>query len=87
MRLRRFQFRASTNWDNDKGQFTLLSVTFNDGANHAYKVQVPIVVKRLLEINFAATYTYGTNFKTTDYSNKTDHVLTGAGDAMTGYLT
>lgn len=81
------QFRASTNWDNDKGQFTLLSVTFNDGANHAYKVQVPIVVKRLLEVNFAATYTYGTNFKATDYSNKTDHVLTGAGDAMTGYLT
>ena len=81
------QFRASTNWDNDKGQFTLLSVTFNDGADHAYKVQVPIVVKRLLEVNFAATYTYGTNFKATDYSNKTDHVLTGAGDAMTGYLT
>lgn len=81
------QFRASTNWDNDKGQFTLLSVTFNDGANHTYKVQVPIVVKRLLEVNFAATYTYGTNFKATDYSNKTDHVLTGAGDAMTGYLT
>lgn len=81
------QFRASTNWDNDKGQFTLLSATFNDGANHTYKVQVPIVVKRLLEVNFAATYTYGTNFKATDYSNKTDHVLTGAGDAMTGYLT
>lgn len=81
------QFRASTNWDNDKGQFTLLSVTFNDGANHTYKVQVPIVVKRLLEVNFAATYTYGTNFKATDYPNKTDHVLTGAGDAMTGYLT
>ena len=81
------QFRASTNWDNDKGQFTLLSVTFNDGANRTYKVQVPIVVKRLLEVNFAATYTYGTNFKATDYSNKTDHVLTGAGDAMTGYLT
>ena len=81
------QFRASTNWDNDKGQFTLLSVTFNDGADHTYKVQVPIVVKRLLEVNFAATYTYGTNFKATDYSNKTDHVLTGVGDAMTGYLT
>lgn len=45
------------------------------------------MVKRLLEVNFAATYTYGTNFKATDYSNKTDHVLTGAGDAMTGYLT
>ena len=81
------QFRASTNWDNDKGQFTLLSVTFNDGAGHTYKVQVPIVVKRLFEVNFAATYTYGTNFKADDYSTKNAHVLTGVGDAMTGYLT
>lgn len=81
------QFRASSNWDNDKGQFTLLSVTFNDGAGHTYKVQVPIVVKRLFEVNFAATYTYGTNFKADDYSYKNDHVLTGVGDAMTGYLT
>ena len=81
------QFRASSNWDNDKGQFTLLSVTFNDGVGHTYKVQVPIVVKRLFEVNFAATYTYGTNFKASDYSNKNAHVLTGVGDAMTGYLT
>lgn len=81
------QFRASSNWDNDKGQFTLLSVTFNDGAGHTYKVQVPIVVKRLFEVNFAATYTYGTNFNADDYSYKNDHVLTGVGDAMTGYLT
>lgn len=81
------QFRASSNWDNDKGQFTLLSVTFSDGAGHTYKVQVPIVVKRLFEVNFAATYTYGTNFKADDYSYKNDHVLTGVGDAMTGYLT
>lgn len=81
------QFRASSNWDNDKGQFTLLSVTFNDGAGHTYKVQVPIVVKRLFEVNFAATYTYGTNFKADDYSSKNAHVLTGVGDAMTGYLT
>lgn len=81
------QFRASSNWDNDKGQFTLLSVTFNDGAGHTYKVQVPIVVKRLFEVNFAATYTYGTNFKADDYSYKNDHVLTGVGDAMTGYLS
>ena len=83
----KMQFRASTNWDNDKGRFTLLSVTFNDGAGHTYKVQVPIVVKRLFEVNFAATYTYGTNFKADDYSTKNAHVLTGVGDAMTGYLT
>ena len=81
------RFSAPSNWDNDNGRFTLLSVTFNDGAGNTYKVQVPIVVKRLFEVNFAATYTYGTNFKAGDYSTKDDHVLTGVGDAMTGYLT
>ncbi len=81
------QFRASRDWDNEKGRFTLLTVTFNDGANHTYKVQVPIVVKRMLEINFAATYTYGTNYKSANYDSLTGHVLTSAGDAMTGYLT
>ena len=81
------QFSAPSDWDNDNGQFTLLSVAFNDGAGNTYKVQVPIVVKRLFEVNFAATYTYGTNFKAGDYSTKDDHVLTGVGDAMTGYLT
>lgn len=81
------QFRASRDWDNEKGRFTLLTATFNDGANHTYKVQVPIVVKRMLEINFAATYTYGTNYKSANYDSLTGHVLTSAGDAMTGYLT
>ena len=80
-------FRASSDWDNGKGRFTLLTVTFNDGSNHTYKVQVPIVVRRVLEINFAATFTYGTNYKSSNYSGLDSHVLTSFGDAMTGYLT
>lgn len=80
-------FRASTEWDNNQNRFTLLTVTFNDGAGHTYKVQVPIVVKRMLEIDFSATYTYGTSYRSDAYRNLQDHVLTGMGDAMTGYLT
>ena len=80
-------FRASTEWDNSQNRFTLLTVTFNDGAGHTYKVQVPIVVKRVLEIDFSATYTYGTNYASAAYGTLKDHVLTGMGDAMTGYLT
>lgn len=80
-------FRASTEWDNNQNRFTLLTVTFNDGAGHTYKVQVPIVVKRMLEIDFSATYTYGTNYESDAYGKLQDHVLTGMGDAMTGYLT
>ena len=80
-------FRASTEWDNNQNRFTLLTATFNDGAGHTYKVQVPIVVKRMLEIDFSATYTYGTNYESDAYGKLQDHVLTGMGDAMTGYLT
>lgn len=80
-------FRASTDWDNEQGRFTLLTVTFSE-AGQSYHVQVPIIVKRMLEIDFTATYSEGANFKTADYANKYDkHVLVSSGDTMTGYLT
>lgn len=80
-------FRASTDWDNEQGRFTLLTVTFSE-AGQSYRVQVPIIVKRMLEIDFTATYSEGANFKAADYATKYDkHVLVSSGDTMTGYLT
>lgn len=81
-------FSPSSDWDNGKGRFTLLTVTFTE-AGQSYNVQVPIVVKRKLEIDFAATYDYGTKFKEKDYANlgKDAHVLTSFGEPMTGLLT
>lgn len=80
-------FRASTDWDNGQGRFTLLTVTFSE-AGQSYRVQVPIIVKRMLEIDFTATYSEGANFKAADYATKYDkHVLVSSGDTMTGYLT
>lgn len=80
-------FRASTAWDNEQGRFTLLTVTFSE-AGQSYRVQVPIIVKRMLEIDFTATYSEGANFKAADYATKYDkHVLVSSGDTMTGYLT
>lgn len=80
-------FRASTDWDNERGRFTLLTVTFSE-AGQSYRVQVPIIVKRMLEIDFTATYSEGANFKAADYATKCDkHVLVSSGDTMTGYLT
>ncbi len=80
-------FRASTDWDNERGRFTLLTVTFRE-AGQSYRVQVPIIVKRMLEIDFTATYSEGANFKAADYATKYDkHVLVSSGDTMTGYLT
>lgn len=78
---------ANSNWDNGKGRFNLLTVTFTE-AGQSYKVMVPIIVKRVLEINFTATYSEGSNFNSADYSSKYDkHVLISSGETMTGYLT
>lgn len=81
-------FSPSSDWDNGKGRFTLLTVTFTE-AGQSYNVQVPIIVKRKLEIDFTATYDYGTKFKEKDYANlgKDAHVLTSFGEPMTGLLT
>lgn len=80
-------FRASTDWDNERGRFTLLTVTFSE-AGQRYRVQVPIIVKRMLEIDFTATYSEGANFKASDFEAQYDkHVLVSSGDTMTGYLT
>ena len=78
---------ANTNWDNGKGRFNLLTVTFTE-AGQSYRVMVPIIVKRVLEINFTATYSEGSNFNSDDYSGKYNkHVLISSGETMTGYLT
>lgn len=78
---------ANSNWDNGKGRFNLLTVTFTE-AGQSYRVMVPIIVKRVLEINFTATYSEGSNFSSGDYSTKYDkHVLISSGETMTGYLT
>ena len=81
-------FSPSSDWDNGRGRFTLLTVTFTE-AGQSYNVQVPIIVKRKLEIDFTATYDYGTNFKESNYAGLGDgaHVLTSFGEPMTGLLT
>lgn len=83
------KFRASGSaWDNEKGRFNLLTVTFTE-AGQSYKVQVPIIVKRMLEIDFTATFVEGSNFKSSNYKGRgaDAHVLIGSGETMTGYLT
>lgn len=78
---------ANSNWDNGKNRFNLLTVTFTE-AGQSYRVMVPIIVKRVLEINFTATYSEGSNFNSDDYGSKYDkHVLISGGETMTGYLT
>lgn len=76
----------ATDYDNQKNRFTLLTVTFAENG-HEYHVQVPIIVRRVLEIDFTATLSYGTHFRADDYANLTGHILDSFGNAMTAYLT
>ena len=84
-------FATTTDYDNTKNRFTLLEVTFTekdkDNVKHQYKVLVPVLVRRMLEIDFIATLTYGTDFNKLNYNNLESHVLESFGNPITGYLT
>lgn len=55
-----------TNYDSGKNQFELLTVTFTE-QTYKYSVQVPIVVRRMLEVDFTATLKDSPSFKASDY--------------------
>lgn len=87
------EFAATTEFDNTKSRFTLLTVTFKEkdesGTEHKYNVQIPIIVRRMLEIGFTATLSSGTNYRATNYNLIEDnaHLLESTGNAFTAYLT
>lgn len=87
------EFAATTAFDNTNSRFTLLTVTFKErdesGTEHKYNVQVPIIVRRMLEIGFTATLSSGTNYCATNYDLIEDsaHLLESTGNAFTAYLT
>ena len=79
-------FSTTTDYDNERDRFTLLTVTFTEKGHH-YNVFVPVLVRRMLEMDFMATLTYGTDFNASDYNGLTTHVLESFGSPITGYLT
>lgn len=83
---KKISFTTTTDYDNNKDRFTLLTVTFF-ADSHTYSVFVPILVRRMLEIDFTATLTYGTDFRSEDYKGLENHVLESFGSSITGYLT
>ena len=79
-------FTATTDYDNDKDRFVLLTVTFAENG-HSYNLMVPVLVRRMLEVDFTATLTHGIHFKSSDYNGLTSHVLDSFDNTITGYLT
>lgn len=87
------EFATTTAYDNTQNRFTLLTVTFTetDESNvaHTYNVLIPIIVRRMLEIDFTATLSSGTNYRASSYDAIEDnaHLLESVGNAFTAYLT
>ena len=79
-------FSATTDYDNDKNRFILLTATFAENG-HSYNLQVPVLVRRMLEVDFTATLTHGTHFKSSEYDGLTSHVLDSYDSTITGYIT
>ena len=79
-------YALGKSYDNGNDQFTLLTVTFTSGT-HTQVVYVPIIVRRIVEVNFKATLNEESIFRDKAYDDLTEHVLVEYGSNMTGYLT
>ncbi len=83
-------YSVTSGYDNGLMRITLLTVKIGYAKDKGYYVlHVPIVVRRMLEVDFTATLTSGTVFNKTAYANlgKDAHVLESYGSSMTGLLT
>ena len=83
-------YSVTSGYDNGLMRITLLTVKIGYAKDKGYYVlHVPIVVRRMLEVDFTATLTSGTVFNKTAYAKlgKDAHVLESYGSSMTGLLT
>ena len=83
-------YSVTSGYDNGLMRITLLTVKIGYAKDKGYYVlHVPIVVRRMLEVDFTATLTGGAVFNKTAYANlgKDAHVLESYGSSMTGLLT
>ena len=84
-------FYATAQYDNQSDMFTLVSVTFKTTSttsdNYARTYHIPVVVRRMLQVDFMATMVSGTVFNAAEMEGYKTHALASAGEEITGYLT
>ena len=79
-------FVTTAEYDNGLDRFNLVTVTFIE-EGEKYSVHIPVIVRRLMEVDFTATLDYGTNFNKASYEGLTNHILESYGNSITAYLT
>lgn len=79
-------------YDNQSSQFTLLDVTYEDPTDnkHVFHLYVPVLVKKVLYINFKTRFIAGTDYCASDYpmtDTSTNHYATaGFNEPVTAYM-
>lgn len=86
---RNMSFSATADYDNDQGRVQLLTVTFSEAGGGEYKIHVPIIVKRIFEVDSTVTLNYGTVFQQSVYDKLGEkaHVLESFGNPVTALIT
>ena len=84
-------FYATAQYDNQSDMFTLVSVTFKTTSttsdNYTRTYHIPVIVRRMLQVDFMATMVSGTVFNAAEMEGYKTHALASAGEEITGYLT
>lgn len=76
-------------YDNQKSQFTLLDVKYNDptGNNsNGFHLYIPVLVKKVLYVNFSANFLAGTSYHASDYMVKKEYATAGFEEPVTAYI-
>lgn len=84
------EFTTTAQYDNQQDTFTLVTVTMTGSStSDKFVLHIPVIVRRMLQVDFMATMTSGTVFNKTDafYSETRNHALASKGENITGYLT
>ena len=84
------KFTTTAQYDNQKDTFTLVTVTMTGySTSDKFVLHIPVIVRRMLQVDFMATMTSGTVFNKTDafYGETKNHALASKDENITGYLT
>lgn len=80
---------AKNTYDNQKSQFTLLTVKYDDptddGAN-AFHLYVPVLVKKVLYTSFSVKFLAGTNYRKDAYDSAKGYATAGFDETVTAYI-
>ena len=79
-------------YDNQSSQFTLLDVTYEDPTDntHAFHLYIPVLVKKVLYINFKTRFIAGTDYCASDYpmtdTSPNHYATAGFNEPVTAYM-